>query len=98
LDQAALVRAGVAVHRYYVARGRYPDTLEALETGLSASERLLPSTGHAIMYRVDGDTVELSNGGEPASESGVAGGGSPAKRDSPELLRFLLIAPSTDTR
>jgi hypothetical protein len=98
LDQAALVRAGVAVHRYYVARGRYPDTLEALETGLSASERLLPSTGHAITYRVDRDSVELSNGGESASESGAAGGGSPAKRDSPELLRFLLIAPSTDTR
>ncbi len=100
LDQAALARAAMAVRRYYLAQGRYPDSLEALEAALPAAERLLPSTGRSITYTVDGGAAELSNGvvdvGLPAPAALGAGERKPLRVPNPDSLRFVLIAPPAD--
>lgn len=100
LDQAALARVAMAVRRYYLAQGRYPDSLETLEAALPAAERLLPSTGRSIAYTVDGGAAELSNGvvdvGVPAPAALGAGERKPLTVPNPDSLRFELLAPPAD--
>lgn len=100
LDQAALARVAMAVRRYYLAQGRYPDSLETLEAALPAAERLLPSTGRSIAYTVDGGAAELSNGvvdvGLPAPAALGAGERKPLTVPNPDSLRFVLLAPPAD--
>ena len=90
----------MAVRRFYVAQGRYPDSLEVLEATLPAAERLLPSTGRSITYTVDGVRAELSNGvadvGLPAPASLGAGERRPLTVPNPDSLRFVLLAPPAD--
>ncbi len=100
LDQAALARAAMAVRRYSLAHGRYPDSLEALEAALPAAERLLPSTGRSITYTVDGGAVELSNAVVDVGLSAPAGLGAgerkPLTVPNPDSLRFVLLAPPAE--
>ncbi len=100
LDQAALARAAMAVRRFYLTQGRYPDSLEALEATLPAAERLLPSTGRSMTYTVDGVRAELSNGvadvGLPAPASLGAGERRPLTVSNPDSLRFVLRAPPAE--
>jgi hypothetical protein len=91
LDQAALARAGMAVCRYRLARGHYPDTLDSLGEGLPAPERLLPSSGEQIAYRVEGEKAELSNGRVNAGASSPETGGGAVGDMEP--LRFVLVRP-----
>lgn len=96
LDQAALARSAMAVRRYYLVHGGYPDSLEALEATLPAAERLLPSTGRSITYTVDGSAAELSNGvadvGLPAPAVSGAEERRPLTVANPDSLRFVLLA------
>ena len=100
LDQAALARSAMAVRRYSLAHGRYPDSLEALEAALPAAERLLPSTGRSITYTVDGVAAELSNGvvdvGLPAPAALGAGERKPLTVPILDSLRFVLLAPPAE--
>ncbi|MBL7646185.1 MAG: hypothetical protein JNK74_08355 [Candidatus Hydrogenedentes bacterium] len=100
LDQAALARSAMAVRRYYLTQGRYPESLEALEPALPGAERLLPSTGRSITYTVDGGAAELSNGvadvGMPAPASPGPGERKAPTVSNPDSLRFVLLAPPAD--